>query len=88
MREPSELKSLVRKAIDETRAIRILLGVAGGVLGATVGVGVMEFVPEDWVSNRSYTVIVSVCAGLLAYVSSIASEVIVHRKIRRLAGSV
>ena len=86
MRDSSEQKSIVRNAVEQTQAIRILLGVAGGLLGGFLGAGLIEYFIEKPVSNRSYTIMLSVCAGLVAYLASIASEVLVHKKIRAMAG--
>ena len=86
MRDSAEQKTIVRHAVEQTQVLRILLGVAGALAGGLIGAGIMEFVAVESLSNRSYTIVLSVCAGLVAYLASIASEVLVHRKIRRIAG--
>ena len=86
MRDSAEQKSIIRNAIEQTQALRILLGVGGGLLGGIIGAGFIEYFTEDSLSRRSYTVVLSVSAGLVAYLASIASEVLVHRKIKTIAG--
>ena len=86
MRDSAEQKSIIRNAIEQTQAFRILLGLAGGLLGGIIGAGFIEYFIEDSLSRRSYTVVLSVCVGLVAYLASIASEVLVHRKIKAIAG--
>lgn len=86
MRESSELKRIIKRAINETRIIRIALGVGGAILGAGAGILIMEHWPDESVSTLSYTVVLSLSAYAVTYVTSVVGEILVHKKIQEFAG--
>ncbi len=87
MRESDEVRRIVKLAINETRIIRIVLRIGGAVFGIFIGIWFMGTWFDDSVSSMLYTVMLAICAGAVTYVTAIAGDVLVHRKIESLANA-
>ena len=85
MRDSNELRTIVRRAIADTQGVRILLSVAGAVLGGAVGAGMAAYLPVAADSRWIYAITVAICASIFGYLFNIAGEILVHRKIKALA---
>ena len=84
MRDASEVTAVIKRAFEDTQGVRVLVSVAGGLLGGAVGVGMASFIPIAPNSRWSYIIVVTLSAALFSYLFSIAGEVLVHRKIKSL----
>jgi len=85
MRDSSQIRRIVSLAVSETRAIRIVLSVLGGVLGMFVGRWALVYWIGDAVPESAHTVAVAICGIVVTYATAVASEVLVHRRIEYFA---
>ncbi len=85
MRDSSQIRRIVCLAVSETRAIRIVLSILGGVLGMLAGRWAFDYWINEPVSESARTVAVAICGIVVTYAIAAASEVLVHRKIEYFA---
>lgn len=85
MRDSSQIRHIVNLAVKETRAIRIVLSGFGALLGLLGSKWAIRYFFSDFFSDTAQTAATAIFVFVAAYLTAVASEVLVHRKIEYFA---